>query len=451
MKNFKQIFKGIVLLALLIGITQGTYAAENSQGNVLGTTKIEKFTAQLEGPDVLMIQKSEKSEIIVFTRKGCTACHKEIEFLTSDEIVKKFFQVQFLDIGEKENKEQWEEIVERHKLSKVTPITLIGGDVLVGFSEKVLSKKIEDNEGSHKKYELEFYLGKGDLSSGSEEYSCKVESASTCSLEQGIKNTDDTNQSQNSHQVNSTTMTLPFFGEVDTKKSSLFAMASILGFIDGFNPCAMWVLLTFLVILSQVGDRKKMLYLAGLFIIAEGIMYFLILNIWYQTWDFIQLDQFVTPLVGTIAIGGGLYFLYKWHKGKGELSCSVTSLKHQQKTVAKIKNVVSKPITIITTLAVLGIAFSVNIIEFACSVGIAQSFTKILELNELTFILRQWYLFVYSLFYMADDFLIFGLAIFGYQKFTTVGAKYSHLSSLIGGILMIILGALLILRPEWLG
>jgi cytochrome c biogenesis protein CcdA len=247
-------------------------------------------------------------------------------------------------------------------------------------------------------------------------------------------------------------MTLPFFGEIDTKKSSLFVMSSILGFIDGFNPCAMWVLLTFLIILSQIGDRRKMVYLAGLFILAEGIMYFLILNVWYQTWDFIQLDQWVTPMVGVIAIGGGGYFLYKYYKNKdGHLTCEVTSLEHQQKTVAKIKEVVSKPITIVTTLAVLGIAFSVNIIEFACSVGIAQSFTKILELNDLSFILRQWYIFIYSLFYMADDFLIFGLAIFGYQKFTTVGTKYSHLSSLLGGILMIILGLLLILKPEWLG
>jgi len=214
----------------------------------------------------------------------------------------------------------------------------------------------------------------------------------------------------------------------------------------------MWVLITFLIILSQVGNKRKMIYLAGLFIVAEGIMYFLILNVWYQTWDFIQLDQWVTPLVGLIAIGGGIYFLYKYYKNKdGHLTCEVTSLEHQQKTVAKIKEVVSRPITVVITLTVLGIAFSVNIIEFACSVGIAQSFTKILELNDLNFILRQWYIFIYSLFYMADDFLIFGLAIFGYQKFTTVGAKYSHISSLIGGILMVILGLLLILRPEWLG
>jgi len=443
---FKYISSFVLAIMLLTGIVNKTDAVESGYGNFLDKQN-NIFTETIQ----------YKPEVIVFKRKGCTACAKEERFLNNNEIVKSKFTVKFLDIGEEINKTRWEAVVENHKLSKVTPITLIGGDVLVGFSEKVLLKKIEDNQTNHKKYGVAFYLGKGEIANSADGYSCKVESASTCTLEQGE------NREGNSPQVTSqagttdqqagnTVMTLPVFGEVDIKNTSLVFMSLILGFVDGFNPCAMWVLLTFLIILSQIGDKKKMIYLAGLFIVAEGVMYFLILNVWYQTWDFIQLDQWVTPLVGIIALGAGVYFLHKYYKNKdGHLTCEVTSLEHQQKTVTKIKEVVSKPITIITTLAVLGIAFSVNIIEFACSVGIAQSFTKILELNELNFVLRQWYIFIYSLFYMADDFLIFGLAIFGYQKFTTVGTKYSHLSSLIGGILMIILGILLIFHPEWLG
>lgn len=439
---FKQIFTIIFLLVLSVGGIQNSQAIENNYG---------KFLVETERVSVAPVNENEKTEIIIFVRSGCTACSKEENFLTETEGVENNLEVQFLDIGEKDNKKQWEAIAERHRLSKVTPITLIGGDVLVGFSEKVFNKKLENNKNNYKKYGLDFYLGEGALNNNEEEYSCDVENTSVYSLEQNVNTTENKNILQANQKLRDTIMILPFFGEVNIKESSLFAMASILGFIDGFNPCAMWVLLTFLIILSQIGNKKKMLYLAGLFIITEGIMYFLILNIWYQTWDFINLDRIVTPLVGFIAVGGGLYFLYKWHKNKEELTCNVTSLKYQQKTVAKIKDVVAKPITIITTLAVIGIAFSVNIIEFACSVGIAQSFTKILELNELSFILRQWYIFIYTLFYIADDFLIFGLAILGYQKFTTVGTKYSHLSNLIGGILMIILGMLLIFKPDWLG
>ncbi|MEN8251965.1 MAG: glutaredoxin, partial [Patescibacteria group bacterium] len=289
----------------------------------------------------------------------------------------------------------------------------------------------KDNQ---KEYDLDFYTESTTTNNVENQHSCSTESTSTCTV----------------NKPNDSVMTLPFFGEVDIKETSLFAMSAVLGFIDGFNPCAMWVLLTFLIILSQIGDKKKMLYLVSIFILAESIMYFFILNIWYQTWDFIALDRWVTPAVGLLAVGAGIYFLYKWWGSKGQLTCDVTSFEHQQKTTKKIQDVVSKPITIITTLAVLGIAFSVNIIEFACSVGIAQSFTKILEINDLGFLGRQFYISLYTLFYMVDDFLIFGLAIFGFEKFHTVGQKYSRLSTLIGGILMLILGLLLIFKPDWL-
>jgi hypothetical protein len=92
----------------------------------------------------------------------------------------------------------------------------------------------------------------------------------------------------------------------------------------------------------------------------------------------------------------------------------------------------------------------VNIIEFACSIGIPQAYTKILELNMLTFLERQWYIFIYTFGYMVDDFIVFGLAIWGYSKLESHGHKYSQLSLLIGGALMLLLGGLLVLAPSLL-
>ena len=376
----------------------------------------------------------ERTNIIVFVRDDCGNCAREEKYLSNSQISDNF-DVELLNIADAENKKLFQLITQKYGLSKVTPITLVGGEVLVGFNEKVTGKKILSHiDGG--KYEIDYYISnEAETESGANNYSCSVETASTCSLEE---------------QETNSMMTLPFFGEVDIKETSLILLSSVLGFIDGFNPCAMWVLLTFLIILSQIGDKKKMIYLVSVFVLAEAIMYFLILNIWYQTWDFIALDKWVTPGVGFLAVGAGGYFLYKWYKSGEELTCDVTSFEHQQKTTQKIQDIVKKPITIITTLVVLGIAFSVNIIEFACSVGIAQSFTKILELNDLSFFARQFQIFIYTLFYMADDFLIFGLAIAGFEKFHTVGAKYSKLSTLIGGVLMLILGVMLIFNPKLL-
>jgi len=209
----------------------------------------------------------------------------------------------------------------------------------------------------------------------------------------------------------------------------------------------MWVLVTFLLILLQIGDRKKMFYVAGLFMLAEAITYYLILDVWYLTWDFVGLDMIVTPLVGLLALGGGVYFLNKYRKSRKSLTCDVASIEQQQGIEAKINKLIHSPMTIATALGVIGLALSVNVIEFACSIGIPQAFTKIIELNKLDFLTHQFYIFIYIIFYMIDDLIVFGLALYGFDKLHG-SYKYVNASMLIGGILMILLGALMLFAPD---
>ena len=103
--------------------------------------------------------------------------------------------------------------------------------------------------------------------------------------------------------------------------------------------------------------------------------------------------------------------------------------------------------TLPTVVGIIAIALSVNVIEFACSIGIPQAFTKILEINALEFWVRQWYLFLYILAYMVDDFIVFGFALYGFDKIHQ-SQKYSKLSILVGGILMIFLGSILLVAPD---
>jgi len=132
------------------------------------------------------------------------------------------------------------------------------------------------------------------------------------------------------------------------------------------------------------------------------------------------------------------------------LVCDISGIETQSKTIDKFKKIINQPVTIMSVLAILLIAFSVNIIEFACSIGIPQAYTKILDLNMLTFMERQWYILVYTIGYMVDDFVVFGLAIWGYSKLQSHGGKYAQLSLLIGGALMLLLGGLLIINPSLL-
>lgn len=368
----------------------------------------------------------------VFGRDDCGFCKAQFEWLQSE-----YISYTYYDITASEHiKELYDQITEKHAVSKVTPVTVIGERVIVGFNSPLTTgERIKEAIEAAKNTDIrtpQEHLERAPVQSAVSEGGC---SELGCTV----------------GETSEFLFDLPFVGVVDLKSLSLTGLSLLLGVIDGFNPCAMWVLITFLVLLSQAGSRKKMMFLAGLFIVAEAVMYNLILNVWYKTWDFVALDQIVTPLVGFLALGGGGFFLYRWYKNREvALVCDISSIDQQTKTINKFKEIINKPLTITTVGAIILIAFSVNIIEFACSIGIPQAYTKILDLNMLSFLERQFYILVYTFGYMVDDFIVFGLAIWGFSKLDAHGHKYAQLSLLIGGALMLLLGAILVLNPSLL-
>lgn len=381
--------------------------------------------AELNSPSTI---SAPDTVVYMFGRDTCGFCMSQIEYLDAEQIPFVYLNIE----TDSEAARLFDLVTKKHGVTKVTPVTVVGERVFVGYN--------------------------GPLTTGAQ-----IKSAISVAEAGTIKSIED-HLAQVSVQTVAVgggctgiacdagaggfSFALPLLGVVDLESFSLFTLSAVLGVIDGFNPCAMWVLITFLVLLSQAGSKRKMIILAGIFILAQGIMYNLILNVWYKTWDFVALDQIVTPLVGFLALGGAIFFLWRWYKNRqAALVCDITDIETQSKTINRFKKIVASPITITSVFAILVIAFSVNIIEFACSIGIPQAYTKILELNALTFVERQWYILVFTLGYMIDDVVVFALAIWGYSKLQSHGGKYTQYSLLIGGVLMLVLGTLLIINP----
>ena len=93
------------------------------------------------------------------------------------------------------------------------------------------------------------------------------------------------------------------------------------------------------------------------------------------------------------------------------------------------------------------LAVSVNVIELACSAGFPLLFTQILSLNDLNSLQYLIYVLIYVLFFLIDDIIIFLIAL-KTLKITGISNKYTKYSHLIGGILMLVVGLLLIFKPE---
>ena len=97
----------------------------------------------------------------------------------------------------------------------------------------------------------------------------------------------------------------------------------------------------------------------------------------------------------------------------------------------------------------MGLAISVNLVELACSAGLPIVFSELLALNNVSNFMKFMYTLIYIFFFLIDDLIVFFIAMFT-MKVSGISTKYNKYSHVLGGIIMLVVGILLIFKPEWL-
>jgi len=235
---------------------------------------------------------------------------------------------------------------------------------------------------------------------------------------------------------------LPFWGEIVPGDYSLPALAVILGLVDGFNPCAMWVLVYLISLIATLRDRKRIWLIVGSFVLASGVLYFLFMTAWLNAFLLIGYVKPVTIVIGLVALGGGILQVREVIETKGAIVCKVTDEESRKKTMTRIQKIVSSPITLGTVAGIIVLAFAVNSIEFVCSAALPAVFTRVLSLASLTTFQYYGYILLYVFFFMLDDLVIFGTAAIALTS--NLGERYAKYFRPVGATILIILGVLLL-------
>lgn len=359
-----------------------------------------------------LISQAEAIRVDFFYSAICPHCAKEEVFLERMEKEYSDIEIRKYEVYyDSANRELFKEAAQRLSLGQLAvPLTVIGEKYFLGYQDdETTGKAIEDY--------LQSVLG-GDVREGS----------------QIIK--------------------IPFFGGVDLSKMSLPVLTITLGALDGFNPCAMWVLLLLIALLINTRSRKRMWLIGGTFLLASGLVYYLILAAWLNLFLAVSYVNLTRILIGVFAVGVGVWQLANFFRYRPG-TCKVTDGRGgmMDKIKDKIKNHTEKlalsPITFGILAGVIILALAVNLIEFFCSAGFPAIFTRVLALNQLGFLSYNLYLLLYTFVFMLDDLIIFSLAMVAFSKFGFTD-KYNYWATLVGGLLILILGLLLIFKPEFL-
>ncbi len=195
-------------------------------------------------------------------------------------------------------------------------------------------------------------------------------------------------------------------------------------------------------------NRKRMWTLGITFIVASASVYFIFMSAWLNLILFLGIVLWVRLLIAILALVGGGYSLKKFFTNK-EGTCEVVEGKREQKILDKLKKITKENNLWLAMGGIILLAFMVNLVELICSAGLPAVFTQVLAMNNLSTFSYYGYILLYIFFFMLDDLVVFVISMVTLRAtgITTKYAKYSHL---IGGVLMVLIGILLVFKPEWL-
>lgn len=380
---------------------------------------------------------SEKNlvNIYLFHSYTCKHCKEEIKLL--DELEKEYdnIKVYKYEVNENENGELLKNISEIMG-SKVTgtPYTIIGNKVFSGYDYENSKGRFKGAIEYYSKYGYEDKVG---------EY---ISSIPLPSYE--VKDTDPDVDEYISNYI-SYKVKLPLIGEVKLKNLTLPLITVVIGLADGFNPCAMWVLLFLISMLIGMKDKKRMWILGSTFLLISALIYLIFMMSWLNLANLLISVVWVRVIIAVVSLVGGFINLRGYIKHRKVSGCDVVDDKKRNKIITRIKKFTTEKNFWLAILGVIVLAISVNVVELACSAGLPVMFIEILSLNNLTAIEEIIYIVLYMLFFLLDDFVVFVIAMTT-LSLTGVSSKYGNLSKLIGGILMLLIGLLLMFKPEWI-
>lgn len=241
---------------------------------------------------------------------------------------------------------------------------------------------------------------------------------------------------------------IPILGYLRVADLGLALFTFIIGLVDGFNPCAMWVLVFLLSVLVNLKDRRRIALVAGTFVLVSGLAYFAFMSAWLNVFLLIGFTRPLEISLGLLALFVGAVNVKDFFAFKKGLSFSIPE-SAKPGIYARVRQIVSARYMSVALSAAAVLAIGVNIIELACTAGLPAVYTQILSAQQLPAWANYAYLGIYILAYMLDDSILLLITITTLSK-SRLQEREGRWLKLLSGLVIFGLGLTMLFQPNWL-
>jgi hypothetical protein len=238
------------------------------------------------------------------------------------------------------------------------------------------------------------------------------------------------------------------FGTLSASRLGLPLFTLAMGLLDGFNPCAMWVLLFLLSLLVHLNDRKRMALVAGTFVLVSGAVYYAFMAAWLNVLLFVGMSTMLRWVLGGLAVVIGVVNIRDFLNSGRDFMLSIPATA-KPGLYARVRSILQARTLPLSLAGVAALAVVVNFVELLCTSGFPAIYVAVLTQQGLSAPAHYAYLGLYILGYVADDSLMVASAVIALSS-NKLTERTGRWLKLLSGAVMLALGGIMILRPEWL-
>jgi glutaredoxin len=371
-----------------------------------------------------LARAADPSRIELFVREGCPHCGQAEEFMKQLGRDRPELTIVVRDVTkEPAALARLQELVQAQGAGAArVPAAYVNGQLILGYSTEASTDKL-----------IRSALAGGRVASSApgDSTSCEAEDSLSCGPGAAAA----------APPAEDFSVTL--FGRTVTLDDvGLPAFTLAMGLLDGFNPCSMWVLLLMISLLAPLADRKRMLAIAGTFVLVEGISYFAMMAAWLNLFLLIGLSRASQVAIAVIAIVAGLINVKDFFAFGRGITLSIPE-PAKPMIYNRMRGILHAPNYTVAIIGTIVLGLLVQVVEFMCTSGFPALFTRILTLKQLDTATYYGYLLLYNAAYMVDDIIVLGIGVTLLSRHR-LQEKEGRVLKLLAGVVMIGLGIYLL-------
>ena len=364
---------------------------------------------------------TERPTLYVFVQDGCPSCERMKPFIHSLDGSMPELRVRIMEVSA--NPEYRRVLIELGQAFGVdqlsVPAVFIGDRGWVGYSEATTQQIAEEaarcvEEGCDDALEVQLGIGSGD---------------------------------RGSRAATVTARDVPEVFGLQPEELPIVAGTALVAFLDGFNPCSLWVLTFLLAMVMHTGSRRRVLLVGGVFLLVTAAIYGLFIVGIVQAVVLVAHVTWIRIAVVALALAMGAINIKDYFAFKQGMSLTL-SARRQSKIARRFgelgKGSQSTGLLIATTA---GLAAGIAIVELPCTAGFPVVWSNMIANANVGFPMFALLLGLYLFIYLLIELVIVVAATVAFKR-VVITERAGRVLKLLGGSIMVALAIVLLFRPE---